>query len=289
MTRDEWLEGVSYEWTEGSATRVGDLTGHRRVLILEGRESVSSLVSEFVKRSWEVWHSSDPLRATSGLDLVVVWEHDHEIESRALLGDTPIVKLHLGYLPFNRGAHPAFWCFYDGTPCGVSVHLVDEGLDEGPIIAKRLVELEIEELTFRSANERLRAEAEDLFWKVLDAFLDGSRIPEAQQGRGSFHVTTDLPGAFRGDDRLISDEVMRLHGLERQIQSRALELLEGIESVRKANNVNWMDLARLSFREAPLEAQKIFRRIQDDDNKIASLLEALGNVTLDDDSPSKVE
>ena len=50
---------------------------------------------------------------------------------------TPIVNLHLSYLPFNRGAHPIYWSFREKTPLGVTIHEVDQGIDTGKIIYQK--------------------------------------------------------------------------------------------------------------------------------------------------------
>src|SRR5579872_2578700 len=49
------------------------------------------------------------------------------------------LNFHPGYLPYNRGKHPNFWCLVDETPCGVSLHFIDEGVDTGEVIAQEVV------------------------------------------------------------------------------------------------------------------------------------------------------
>ena len=55
-----------------------------------------------------------------------------------------------------------------------------------------------------------------------------------------------------------------------------LKIIDEIEQTRTKNNVNWMDLLRLAFTEAPDKAVKIFRKINSDDNKISELFKKLG-------------
>lgn len=55
------------------------------------------------------------------------------------------------------------------------------------------------------------------------------------------------------------------------------QLIGAIEAVRSRNNVNWMDLLRLAFRVAPLEAKKIMAKIDGDDRLIASYLKELSS------------
>jgi RimJ/RimL family protein N-acetyltransferase len=55
-----------------------------------------------------------------------------------------------------------------------------------------------------------------------------------------------------------------------------LKLIDEIEKIRTANNVNWMDLLRLAFTKAPEETKLLIRKINADDNKISSLFAKLG-------------
>jgi len=59
------------------------------------------------------------------------------------------------------------------------------------------------------------------------------------------------------------------------IQSK-LKLIDEIEKIRTANNVNWMDLLRLAFTKAPEETKLLIRKINTDDNKISALFAKLG-------------
>jgi methionyl-tRNA formyltransferase len=60
------------------------------------------------------------------------------ILSRAVLGATeaPFINLHAGITPRYRGVHGGYWALHDGDPenAGVSVHLVDPGVDTGPVL-----------------------------------------------------------------------------------------------------------------------------------------------------------
>ena len=52
------------------------------------------------------------------------------------------INAHQGITPAYRGAHGAYWALYqnDKDNCGVTVHLVDEGIDTGNIIGKSKIE-----------------------------------------------------------------------------------------------------------------------------------------------------
>jgi len=54
------------------------------------------------------------------------------------------------------------------------------------------------------------------------------------------------------------------------------KIINKIEKIRSKNNTNWMDLLRLAFKYAPVEAKKLIKKINKDDKKISNLLKKLG-------------
>ena len=54
-----------------------------------------------------------------------------------------------------------------------------------------------------------------------------------------------------------------------------LEIIDEIEKVRTRNNVNWMDVLRLAFKNAPDEAKKLMKKINTSDDEISKLLKKL--------------
>ncbi len=54
-----------------------------------------------------------------------------------------------------------------------------------------------------------------------------------------------------------------------------LKIISKIEKIRSKNNVNWMNLLRLSFKLDPKNSVKIMRKINYDDKKISDLLKKL--------------
>ena len=50
-----------------------------------------------------------------------------------------------------------------------------------------------------------------------------------------------------------------------------LKVVDEIEKVRTRNNVNWMDILRLSIRHAPDEAIELLTKVNSEDEKISEL------------------
>ena len=109
------------------------------------------------------------------------------------------------------GQHPVFWALYDNTPLGVSIHLIDSGVDTGPIVLQKSVELPSCVLTFRQAHTFLISAIESLFIDNTDYLLSSSRdaLPQLLH-QGTSHRASDLPSDFHGWDSDIIDEIARL-------------------------------------------------------------------------------
>ena len=54
-----------------------------------------------------------------------------------------------------------------------------------------------------------------------------------------------------------------------------LKVIDKIEKVRSKNNVNWMDVLRLSFKHAPKESRKLIKKINLQDKRISNLITQL--------------
>ena len=54
-----------------------------------------------------------------------------------------------------------------------------------------------------------------------------------------------------------------------------LKIISQIESVRKNNNANWMNILRLAFKHTPKNTAKIMAKIYTDDQKISDLVKKL--------------
>ncbi len=65
-----------------------------------------------------------------------------------------IVNVHTGYLPHGRGAHPNAYAIALQEPAGVTLHLIDKGVDTGPIIHQSRVDVRPTD-TAKDLHERL--------------------------------------------------------------------------------------------------------------------------------------
>lgn len=103
-----------------------------------------------------------------------------------------VVNLHTSYLPYNRGSSPNFFSFLDNTPKGVTIHLMDAGLDTGDILCQRELIFDEEKETFASTYERLLCEIKALFRENWQEIKAGTIVPQKQVGEGTCHRMKEL-------------------------------------------------------------------------------------------------
>ncbi len=108
-------------------------------------------------------------------------------------------NLHPGYLPYNRGTYANVWAIVEGTPAGVTLHRIDEGVDTGPIVAQRRVEITPWD-TGESLYWKLERAGVDLFQEVWPQVERGDVILKPQDpASGSFHRRRDTDAIDRVD------------------------------------------------------------------------------------------
>lgn len=122
----------------------------------------------------------DQLRAWQP-DVIVVAAFGQILRQNVL--DLPAwgcINVHASLLPRWRGAAPVQAAILHGdTVSGVTIMKMDAGVDTGPILAQRAVEIFPED-TGGSLTERLAQEGASLLIETLPAYLAGQLIPQPQ-------------------------------------------------------------------------------------------------------------
>ena len=108
------------------------------------------------------------------------------------------VNLHLSLLPYNKGAFPNVWAIIDGTPAGVSLHLMNDRFDEGPILFQSEVPVAADD-TAMSLYQRLMIAAVNLVRDHGDDILHGRITPWEQPPGGTAHVEKEFYDLLRLD------------------------------------------------------------------------------------------
>jgi methionyl-tRNA formyltransferase len=153
------------------------------------------------------------LRAV-GPELIVLVDYGRIIPAAVLaMPRHGALNIHPSLLPRHRGAAPVQGAIAAGDPVtGVTLMLMDEGLDSGPIVAQVEVPLEGDEIAPELAAKLAELGAE-LLVSALPAWLDGSLSAQPQPATGA-SLTRPLR---REDGRL--DPARPATELERQVRA----------------------------------------------------------------------
>jgi methionyl-tRNA formyltransferase len=178
-----------------------------KILILTNN-AISEPLIEWLRGREEVIVHQDKLAASDigrlAPELIVSYSYRH-ILKRAVLDTMPgrFINLHISLLPFNRGADPNAWSYLDGTPKGVTIHEIDEGVDTGPILLQQSVAIDEAKETLASSYRLLHDAMRALLIAHWDALRAGRVRARPQSGDGTFHFADDFG---RIKDRLLGAE-----------------------------------------------------------------------------------
>lgn len=128
-----------------------------------------------------------------GFDFIVSFGYRH-ILSSDLLKRFPqkAINLHISMLPRCRGSHPNFWTIVERCISGVTIHLLDEGLDTGNILYQQEILIDMDIETFRSSYRALSQCVESLFISNWESIRIGKSSGFAQQGIITSHRSAEL-------------------------------------------------------------------------------------------------
>tara|TARA_A100001037_G_C14675109_1_gene424818 strand:+ start:89 stop:277 length:189 start_codon:yes stop_codon:yes gene_type:complete len=59
------------------------------------------------------------------------------------------------------------------------------------------------------------------------------------------------------------------------MKRKYLKIIDKIEKIRKENNMNWMNILRISFKHDPVKTAKVMSKIYKDDIRISKLVKGL--------------
>ena len=183
----------------------------KRILFLGYDPTQTTIIDALIANKCAVDHREDKIEAIKGYDCVISNGYKHILKQSTIDGfDCSVFNLHISYLPYNRGAHPNFWSFHDNTPSGVTIHLIDSGIDTGTIVKQKYVNFKESDDTLVKTYSVLIKSMEDLFLEFLPSLLNDTWAAKKQRGEGTIDYLKDFPSNFSGWNTKILDELKRL-------------------------------------------------------------------------------
>lgn len=171
------------------------------------------------------------------------------------------IGVHFSLLPKYRGASPLQTAILNGeTETGVSLYLLDEKIDEGPVLISRKVK--IGEKNFAQLSQELAELSAEMLMELIPAFLSGKVKPMLQDHSpatytkkfttaDAFVEPQDL-GAAEAGDKEKAEAVLR--------KIRALNPEPGVWTMRGTKRMKLLDAevqnGKLVLKEIQIEGQR---------------------------------
>ncbi len=122
-----------------------------------------------------------------------------------------IINYHNSLLPRHRGVHAEAWAIYEGdAETGVSWHRIDDGIDTGPVLARRRVPID-DDTTSLSLLRRQSDAAVAAFGDMLPRLLNGAPpgVAQPRDARTEIHFDRERPNDGELDPRWPDDRIWR--------------------------------------------------------------------------------
>jgi len=94
------------------------------------------------------------------------------ILSKETIGNHEIINSHPGYLPYVRGLDSLKWAILDGRPIGVTTHVIDESIDGGTMIDRKVIPINYFDTIHSLGYKTYQTELDML----IDALTNDTRI-----------------------------------------------------------------------------------------------------------------
>lgn len=168
-----------------------------KVLFLGGNELSQELAEWLEKVEDEVIFTREPIHLgfleEIKPDFIVSYNYKYLVSEEVVEAYFPkIINLHISLLPYNRGCHPNVWSFLEDTPKGVTIHLIDKGVDTGDILLQKEVFIDEEKETLKSSYLKLHQEIQLLFKENWELIKTGQITPVKQEGGGQSTTTENV-------------------------------------------------------------------------------------------------
>ena len=174
-----------------------DLLQKGGILFLSNNDNTRDMYQWLIEQGERVYYIQNKVtpEMIRGLQpsFIISFNYRHLISKEVLeLMQGRVINLHTSYLPYNRGSSPNFFSFFYDTPKGVTIHVMDEGLDTGDILCQRQLQFDETKESFQSSYDKLLAAIKELFYENWENIKAGAVVPKKQEGTGTVHRMKEL-------------------------------------------------------------------------------------------------
>jgi len=203
----------------------------KKIRILGPKSRNESIRKKLCDQGFEVIVSPEPyednLPDDFAPDIILSSGYDRLLKSDTVQKYSQrIINLHAAYLPWARGIGTTLFATMLRYPYGVSVHFINEGLDTGNLIARKLVHPSPND-TLRTLYSKLLTATEELFFECIPKIVNGQTIGVPQDKLGEINTNRSrlqfesvIDVCPKGYDTLITDLEKLRDSLESSIAFR---------------------------------------------------------------------
>lgn len=124
--------------------------------------------------------------------IIISFNYKYRIEKKILDNfKNKCFNCHISYLPWNQGADPNFWSFKENTKKGITIHLMREKIDKGPILFQKRLFFNKNKETLKTSYSGLNNELEKLLIKKYEKLLKKD-FKIKNFSNGTFHKKKDF-------------------------------------------------------------------------------------------------
>lgn len=124
--------------------------------------------------------------------------HCKQIFPACLVKNVTCINFHPGLNPYNRGWYPQVFSIINKKPIGVTIHIMDELVDHGPVIAQEEVRIENYETSFDVYKKVLELEKR-MIAKQLKHIIEGRFEVGILDRDGNYNSVQDFNALCRLD------------------------------------------------------------------------------------------
>lgn len=126
------------------------------------------------------------------LDYDIIFSlHCKQLFPAELVKKVKCINVHPGFNPYNRGWFPQVFSILNKMKAGATIHLMDEQLDHGAILAQREIRIEKWDTSLSAYNKIQQAEV-DLLDENLEKIIAGNYTAEQHTVEGNVNLKKDF-------------------------------------------------------------------------------------------------
>jgi methionyl-tRNA formyltransferase len=125
-----------------------------------------------------------------GIYDLVISLHCQQLFPKKLHESVRCVNIHPGYNPYNRGWYPQAFSIINKLPAGVTIHEINDNIDDGDIIVQKQIKLEETDTSFEGYNKILELEKQ-MIKEYLPLIISGKYKTSKPTEKGNLNFKED--------------------------------------------------------------------------------------------------